>query len=253
MSGSYIGLNELWYKNQPRSKFHFFNDNHEWLQMDKAGHAFSSYSIAYTMSNAYQWAGYSKSKSTYIGSGIAMAYLSSIETLDGRSASWGFSWGDIIANSLGSCIYLGQELIWKEQRIMLKFSYTSTPFASMHPDALGHNFQQRLMKDYNGQTYWSSINIHSFLASGADFPRWLNVAIGYGATQMLGSKINVSSVNNFQPTREFYVSFDADLRRIRWKKKWMQRTAQILSFIKIPCPTFEIRNDGKMKFHGLFF
>src|SRR4051812_42271731 len=37
-AGSLIGLNELWYKNYPRSSFHFFNDNKEWLQMDKVGH-----------------------------------------------------------------------------------------------------------------------------------------------------------------------------------------------------------------------
>src|SRR6476620_6964690 len=34
-------LNELWYADYPRSDFHFVNDNAEWLQMDKAGHAFS--------------------------------------------------------------------------------------------------------------------------------------------------------------------------------------------------------------------
>jgi len=34
-----IGLNYLWYKKFPRSPFHFFNDNNEWLNMDKMGHA----------------------------------------------------------------------------------------------------------------------------------------------------------------------------------------------------------------------
>lgn len=253
ITSSYIGLNELWYKDYPRSSFHFFNDNDEWLQMDKAGHAFSVYTISKTMSSAYRWAGMNNKKSALLGSGIGFAYLGCIELLDARSAHWGFSWGDIAANTSGSFLYLSQELFWKEQRIALKFSYTPSSFAMMNPDALGRNFQQRLLKDYNGQTYWASFNVHSFLASDAAFPRWLNVAFGYGATKMISAKINYNDVNNFQRARELYISFDADLNRVRWKKKWMRTTARILSFIKIPSPTFEIRSDGKMKMHGLFF
>lgn len=250
---SYIGLNELWYKNYERSKFHLFNDNNEWMQMDKVGHLFSAYTIAHFTSQAYQWSGLSQRKSAWIGAGVGLGYLGCIELLDSRSAQWGFSWGDILANTTGSLIYLSQEMLWKEQRIMIKFSYTPTVFADMNPDVLGNNFQQRIMKDYNGQTYWASFNVHSFMASDAAFPRWLNVAIGYGATQMISAKMNASAVNNFQHTREFYISFDADLNRVRWKRKWMRTTARILSFIKLPSPTFEMRSDGQFKLHGLFF
>src|ERR1035437_7802121 len=35
---SMSGLYELWYKDYPQSKFHLFNDNAEWMQMDKGGH-----------------------------------------------------------------------------------------------------------------------------------------------------------------------------------------------------------------------
>ena len=41
-----LWLNYLWYKKFPRSKFHFFNDNAEWLNMDKLGHATTAYNIA---------------------------------------------------------------------------------------------------------------------------------------------------------------------------------------------------------------
>jgi hypothetical protein len=146
-----------------------------------------------------------------------------------------------------------QEKFWKEQRITMKFSFTNSGYAMFNSDQLGRNFQQRLLKDYNGQTYWTSYNISSFLASDAAFPKWMNIAIGYGATEMTTARINYYDVNNFNRTREFYLSFDADLNRLRWKKKWLKQTMKILSFIKIPAPTFEIRSDGKMKLHGLFF
>ena len=42
--------------------------------------------------------------------------------MDGYSAEWGASSGDIIANALGTGLYISQELLWKEQRITPKFS-----------------------------------------------------------------------------------------------------------------------------------
>ena len=41
--GTMIALYSTWYKNYPQSHFHFFNDNNEWLQIDKAGHTWSAY------------------------------------------------------------------------------------------------------------------------------------------------------------------------------------------------------------------
>jgi hypothetical protein len=41
-----------------------------------------------------------------------------------------------------------------------------------------------MLKDYNGQTYWLSVNLHSFY-KGSKIPKWLNLAIGYGANGML--------------------------------------------------------------------
>jgi uncharacterized protein YfiM (DUF2279 family) len=249
---SYTLLNELWYKNYPRATLHSFNDNKEWLQVDKVGHAFTSYTLSRFLTDYYSWS-LQSGRDIWRGAATSMLYMTSIEILDGRSAQWGFSWGDMIANTSGVLLHTTQNIFWKEQRIVLKFSYTPSTFADVNEEVLGRNFQQRILKDYNAQTYWASINVSRFLATGATFPRWLNIAIGYGGTKMTSANFTVDAVNNFQREREFYFSFDADLERVRWKKKWMQRTAKVLSFIKIPGPTFEIRDNGKMKFHGLFF
>ena len=44
---------------------------------------------------------------------------------------------------------------------------------------------ERMLKDYNGQTYWLSANLKSFF-QGSNIPAWLNVAVGYGADGMFG-------------------------------------------------------------------
>ncbi|MBX7053104.1 MAG: hypothetical protein K1X54_13800, partial [Flavobacteriales bacterium] len=49
---SYYLLNDLWYKNYERTTLHFFNDNQEWLQMDKVGHSFTTYTTGRYMCDA---------------------------------------------------------------------------------------------------------------------------------------------------------------------------------------------------------
>lgn len=88
-----------------------------------------------------------------------------------------FSWGDMAANPFGSALFLGQELLWQEQRIALKFSLHQTRFAPLRPEILGNGLSQEILKDYNGQTYWLSFNLHSFFKE-SNLPKWLNIAMG---------------------------------------------------------------------------
>jgi hypothetical protein len=44
---------------------------------------------------------------------------------------------------------------------LLQNSLHLTDYASKRPDVLGSNLE-RTIKDYNGQTYWLSVNLHSF-------------------------------------------------------------------------------------------
>src|SRR5687768_13962604 len=54
-TGTLITLNELWYKQYPRTSFHFFDDAAEWQQMDKAGHMFTAYFEADWLYNLSRW------------------------------------------------------------------------------------------------------------------------------------------------------------------------------------------------------
>src|SRR5437763_1687135 len=50
-------FDKAWYSGFPRSSFHFFNDNREWLQMDKCGHACASYYEGVFGIKVMKWAG----------------------------------------------------------------------------------------------------------------------------------------------------------------------------------------------------
>lgn len=252
-SASVIGLNNLWYKDFPRSKFHFFNDSKEWMQMDKFGHAFTAYQLGRNFYNSLQTNDSNRKRNILLGGASGLIYLTSIEILDGKSAQWGFSNSDMIANTFGYFLFASQEYYLQQQFISMKFSYQKSVFANMRPETFGHNFQQRLLKDYNGQTYWFSAPLSLKRTNTKHFTQWLCISFGYSIDEIVFADNNINSVNNFHATREFFFSFDADLNRIEWRRKWMKKIASVINFIKIPSPTIGIRSDGKVKVYPLYF
>lgn len=245
--GSLTGLYFLWYKEYPQSSFHFFNDNDEWLQMDKMGHTFSSYYLSSVLYSSYRWAGVKETKSIIFGSLLAYGFMLNIEILDGFSSEWGCSPGDLAANTAGCLLFLGQQFGWHEQRFVIKYSYHPSKYPQYNPELLGSNIVQNLVKDYNGMSFWLSGNIHSFLPEHSRFPRWLNVAFGYGAE---GLGVNVPGFDRY---RKFYLSLDVDLTKIRTRSKTLKGIFTVLNLIKIPFPALEYNSKGKVKFHPFYF
>jgi hypothetical protein len=253
-----FGLNYLWYKKFPHSRFHFFNDNSEWLNMDKVGHATTAYNIAAIQSDIFHWCGVRSGTAAVIGTLTSFSFMTMIEILDGHSAKWGFSKGDMLANIAGCLLFQGQQLMWGQQRISLKFSYHQTLFAKYYPQELGSNWRERILKDYNGQTYWLSFNIGSFMSSKSDFPQWLNASVGYGAEGMIGARenpkvINGQAIPDFKRYRQFYFSFDSDLYRIRDVSEFSTTLLKINRTFKMIFPTLEWNNENGTKWHWLYY
>ncbi|HKX87357.1 MAG TPA: DUF2279 domain-containing protein [Flavobacterium sp.] len=254
-AGALVGLNQLWYKDYPQSKFHFINDNSEWLQMDKVGHFYSAYHLNRLGCETMNWAGLPRNKQLVYGSALSLGFLTTVEVFDGFSQKWGASTGDIIANVSGTGLYVSQELLWKEQRIIPKFSFHTTKYAKIRPDALGESFNEQLLKDYNGQTYWLSVNLHSFFKD-SKLPKWLNIAVGYGGNGMITGEEFVNSDSDLpyvKRNREFYLSFDADLSKIETKSHFLRTFFSVINTIKIPAPTVKLGANGVVNFDCLYF
>lgn len=240
-TGALIGLNQLWYADYPRSNFHFINDNGEWLQMDKVGHMYSSYHLGRLGAEMLEWSGTTQKEQLIYGAGLGFAFLTAVEVLDGFSSEWGASSGDIIANASGTALYVSQELLWNEQRITPKFSFHTTQYAQYRPNVLGSSFVEQILKDYNGQTYWLSANLYSF-SKGSKIPKWLNLAIGYGADGMITGNSENSGLFPTLKTermRRFYLSLDVDLTKIETKSHFLKTIFSVLNTLKIPAPTIE--------------
>jgi hypothetical protein len=120
---------------------------------------------------------------------------------------------------------------------------------------LGSSFSEQVLKDYNGQTYWLSANVHSFFKT-SKIPTWLNIAVGYGAEGMITGNeefVNTIFLPESERFRQFYLSFDADLTKIKTKSPLLKTVFEIINTIKIPAPTIEISSRGDFTFHHLYF
>ncbi|MEL0650954.1 DUF2279 domain-containing protein [Algibacter sp. TI.3.09] len=247
-----IGLNQLWYADYERSKFHTLNDNDEWLQMDKFGHAFSAYQMGKHGAQLLNWSGVSEKDQLLYGATLGFGFLTAVEMLDGYSEEWGFSWGDILANASGTSLYIGQELLWKEQRIALKYSFHQTKYAKQNPDKLGNGLLEEVLKDYNGQTYWLSANMHAFFKE-SKIPKWLNLAVGYGGEGMLSGvngNVNELLISDLR-YRQVFLSLDIDLEHIKTNSAFLKTVFSVFNMIKIPFPTLEFGKKGCV-FHLLY-
>ena len=251
-SATLIGLNQLWYADYPRSSFKTLNDSGEWLQMDKVGHMFSSYQLGRLGASTLNWSGVSEKDQLIYGSTLGLGFLTAVEVLDGFSEEWGFSWTDMAANTAGTGLYVGQELLWKEQRMILKYSFHRTQFAKQRPNKLGNGLSEEFLKDYNGQTYWLSANINSFLKTET-IPNWLNVAFGYGAEGMLTGEANDPLFLNQNRRRQFYLSLDVDLTRIKTNSHVLKTIFDVFNVIKVPFPTVQINDSGRVKWYPIYF
>ena len=263
-SGSYIALNKSWYANYPRSSFHFFNDNSEWNQMDKLGHIWTSYNVGRISSEMWEWTGLPRKKSVLYGGISAIAYQSIIEIQDGFSSEWGFSWGDMAANVIGAAAFVSQELGWKDQRIQIKLSYWpyhyDADLVGRRNQLFGNSLAERVLKDYNSQTYWVSANLYSFFPN-THLPKWLNISFGYGADGMLGGTVNkwtdkqgnLFNRTDIPRTRRFFLSPDIDLTKIKTRSKVLKTVFFTFNILKIPAPAIELDGKGKIKLHALYY
>jgi uncharacterized protein YfiM (DUF2279 family) len=254
MLGTYVALDRVWYADYERSSMHSFDDSGEWMQMDKAGHFFSAYTLGRWGHAAWAHCGTSETEAILVGGSMGLIFLTGVELLDGTSAGWGFSWSDMAANALGTGLFMGQQAGWHEQRVFAKFSAHLTPYASENPELLGEGLGERILKDYNGQTIWLSANLWTF-KKVSRIPKWLCLSGGYGAEGMVSAyPQDDPDVNGgYTPYRQYFLAPDVDLTRIPTRSKVLRTVLFVLNGVKIPMPTLEFRSDGRVLAHGLYF
>lgn len=255
-TGSMAYLQFVWYKDARRVPFEFYNDSKGYLQVDKFGHMYGSYLESYIGYQSLRWAGLSKKKALIYGGTLGIFLQTPIEVWDGMYEEWGFSWSDMAANTVGSALVIGQELLWDEQKIKYKFSFSPSPYAQVANGYLGKGFGQ-LFNDYNGHTYWLSTGINNIIPNKI-LPEWLNIAAGYSANGMIGEFENLHSyygvkIPEYQRYRQYLLSLDIDWTKIKTNNRILKTLFQGMFMVKLPFPAIEINGPGQVKGHWLYY
>ncbi len=263
--GAMVGLNQIWYAGTDRSKFHFFDDSGEWLQVDKMGHFHTTYMQSVLLTKMIRWTGTKDKKAALIGALVGFGFQSSIEIFDGFSAKWGASVSDIGANFIGASLAYTQYYFWNEQRIRTKYSFhkvnhLDAQLVSRSNSLYGETPLEQIIKDYNGLVIWISVNPSSF-NKNAKKALWVNLAFGYAGGGMYGGFENEwedkhgNSIQRFdvERYRRFFFSLDVDWERIPTKSPVLKTLFSVINIIKVPFPALELNTKGELIFHPMFF
>ncbi len=271
-TGTVIGLSDVWYSQFDRSKFHFYNDWGIWRNIDKLGHAYTAYLYTDLIYDINKWVGMKDRKSLWMAAGAASLFQLTIEVLDGYSERWGFSPWDIASNTAGSAFFVVQHLLWQEQRIRLKYSafpqsYSTAVIPSLNnkgtmtyqervEELYGKGIASRIIKDYNGQTYWLSVNLASF---GVPHPEWLNWAVGIGASDLYDGDNNKwisDGINYYAPFPQrtvFYLSPDINWSAFKGENAFLNTILDLLNYLKAPLPAVSVDTQGNIGWYLVFF
>lgn len=246
----YFRLKDLWY-DWETTKLHGINfkaDFEKYLWMDKYGHFMHAYFATGLFSRSYRWAGMNGDNSLLYGGISGWLWMLQIEIADGFFKDWGFSWGDLIANTIGSGYSILQQVYpdvlggiqpkisYRESRALRERKYINGAKSSID--------------DYEGMTFWLAVNAYHYMPEKIqnEYPEWLKpfgLALGHSA-KGIGS-------NPQGGYREIFIGLDYDLRKLS-----LGNESDILRFLKyelnilhLPLPAVKISPNGV--WYGLYF
>ncbi len=231
---SIIGTSVVWSVDawwQGRSHpFNFHNEgwfNDYSLGVDKVGHAYASYFYFHTFHNVMLWGGFDPSTALWWGAGITELLALFLEVGDGFS-TFGFSYEDLLSNTLGVTYGLLQVKVPFLQNFSLKWSY----IPAGQRDAL--NFTQH----YDAHTYWLSCNIHGLLPDEwKDYwPRFVQLAAGY-------------SVDANQTRREGVIGLDFNLEIFPAPNPDILLLQKTINMFHVPAPAIKLTERKEPRYY----
>jgi uncharacterized protein YfiM (DUF2279 family) len=237
--------------------FHLLNDRASFLQMDKLHHIFGSYYVSYWGFQYLLSCDIRRNKALFLSAPLGFLALTPKEFIDGHRQEAGFSWRDVTCNLAGPLFLVGQELLFNEQIVKYKFSFSRSEYFTEANGLLGNSMVQSYFRDYNSHTYWLSFNANRLIMKNK-LPNWINIAAGYSANGMFGSFENKNFHNGVklpetQRYRQFLLSLDVDWPEIKTRSKFLEKVLNAMVFIKLPFPAVEFNSKGQLKGYWLYF
>lgn len=208
--------------------------------LDKLGHLLGGAFTADAYYAGFRWAGVPQRRAEWYAVGTTALVQLCIEFKDGYAPTYGFSWADVTAGTLGGFWPMLQHRSPFLADSQLKISYWKRTNKYYEHRGLV-NIPAFSIDDYINQAYWFSFSPRYFGKPGSairqHWPNWLQLSAGFGL-----------DAETWSPTRngegglwEFYLAPDIDLVKLFKPKKPLMRTVlHLLNYIKVPMPTVQI-------------
>jgi hypothetical protein len=231
-------VNDFWWKGE-KVPFHVNTEqDYEYaLNADKLGHLTFSYIGTTVYGSAFRWCGLDSVTSLWTGAGVTMAYQTYVEIRDGFSANYGFSWGDMAANTIGAALPLVQHYVPPLRSLDLQISYWPS-------DAYKSGAYNSIIDDYTSTTHWLSVNAQDIAPRAWKqwMPEWIGLALGHSVQNLDGQGGG---------QHVLYLSLDWQPHRIKGLPSWLAEALRLAHLYHLPAPAVRLLPD--VVWYGLRF
>ena len=191
---------------------------------DKLGHLYSAYVASHALSSLYESWGYGSREAALYAAWSSFGLHAFVEAGDSMSATYGFSYEDMIIGSLGSYLgYLTDTNPDLARKLDLRLEY----------DPTGDN-DTDIFTDYENSKYLVALKLDGFESVRNKYLKYLELHLGYYTRGF----DNPSEKN----TRKIYLGIGINLSRI-FAERSHRKTATFLKYFQVPYTYVEFDND----------
>lgn len=249
VGSTYVYLERTWW-HEKGVPFHFDagRDLTYASGLDKVAHFTGGVFVSEVYYNAFQWAGLARKKAAWLALGSAVFVELGIELKDAYSPTYGFSWRDVTAGTLGGLWPIAQHHSGFLRDSQWKVSYwQQTP---KYFTERGIPVQRFSIDDYLNQTYWFSFSPERLGGHRwqRTWPDWLQLSVG------IGLDANSWSLNHdgLGGKHEWYVAPDINLiKLLKPRSPLAKALIGVFKYIKIPAPTLQL--GPQLRWHWFYF
>jgi hypothetical protein len=232
----YSYMKNAWWTGERADGFFFNADwDENFRDQDKFGHALGGYHLARFGAAFFRSACMSKPKATAWSAAYAALFQLQIEIFDAQFEKYGFSYPDLLANTIGTAFAVLHEVHPRTRAIKPLISYA--PSAAYRNRA---NFENELRPslDYSGQTYWLTADVDAMLPAAAKpfWPGFLRVSAGHSITDWIDPRNGA----NIRAKRKIVLTIDFDAEKLPGENRIWKTFKRQVGYIHLPSPALQI-------------
>lgn len=232
----YRYFKRAWWSGETADRFFFRADwDEDFRDQDKFGHMLGGYHLARIGNALLRDACASRSHALWWSAAYATAFQLQIEIWDGRYEKYGFSYPDLLANTVGMALSVAHEKVPRLRAIKPTISYAKT--AAMR-NARNIPGELRPSLDYSGQAYWFSADINALLPENAKpyWPAFLRVSAGHSITDWIDAQTGA----NMRARRKILLTIDFDPEKLPGDNPIWKTFKRNLSYVHLPSPALQL-------------